>query len=112
MACIGAALVLVLALAGIHSPFALALPLTLLGLGHGLLMPSTLTGTISVIPALAGAAVAATGLAQQSFGALGGWAVGRLPHDDAVFMSLIMLVCMTISLGTQLAVTRLQRQAV
>lgn len=112
VACLGAALVLVLALAGVRSPFALAAPLTLLGLGHGLLMPSTLTGTISVIPALAGAAVAATGLAQQSFGALGGWAVGRLPHDDAVFMSLIMLVCMTISLGTQLAVTRLQRQAV
>ena len=111
VACIGVALVLVLALAGVRSPFALALPLTLLGLGHGLLMPSTLSGTISVIPALAGAAVAATGLAQQSFGALGGWAVGRLPHDDAVFMSLIMLVCMTISLGTQVLVTRLRRQA-
>jgi MFS transporter, DHA1 family, multidrug resistance protein len=106
------ALVLVLALAGVRSPFALALPLTLLGLGHGLLMPSTLSGTIGVIPTLAGAAVAATGLIQQSFGAIGGWAVGRLPHDDAVFMSLIMLVCMTISLGTQLLVTRLRRRGV
>ena len=112
VACIGVAAALVLALAGVHSPFALALPLTLLGLGHGLLMPSTLSGTIGVRPALAGAAVAATGLAQQSFGALGGWAVGLLPHDDAIFMSIIMLVCMTISLGTQLLVTRLRRQAV
>ncbi len=110
-ACVGVALALVLALAGVRSPFALALPLTLLGLGHGLLMPSTLSGTIGVIPALAGAAVAATGLAQQSFGAIGGWAVGLLPHDNAVFMSLIMLVCMTISLATQLRVTRLRRQA-
>lgn len=75
-------------------------------------MPSTLSGTISVIPALAGSAVAATGLAQQSFGAVSGWAVGLLPHDDAVFMSVIMLVCMTISLGTQVVVTRLRRQAV
>ncbi len=112
VACIGIALVLVLALAGVHSPFALALPLTLLGFGHGLLMPSTLSGTISVIPALAGSAVAATGLAQQSFGAVGGWAVGLLPHDDAVFMSVIMLGCMTISLGTQVVVTRLRQQAV
>ncbi len=112
VACLGSALVLVLALAGVHSPFALALPLTLLGFGHGLLMPSTLSGTISVIPALAGSAVAATGLAQQSFGAISGWAVGLLPHDDAVFMSVIMLVCMTISLCTQVVVTRLRRQVV
>ena len=110
VACIGTALVLLLALAGVRSPYALALPLTLLGFGHGLLMPSTLSGTISVIPALAGSAVAATGLAQQLLGAVGGWAVGLVPHDDARFMAAMMLACMTISVGMQVVVTRLRRQ--
>ena len=104
--CCGIAIVLVLALAGVRSPLALALPLTLLGLGHGLLMPSTLSGTISVIPALAGSAVAATGLSQQLFGALGGWAVGLVPHQHAGYIAAMMLVCMAVSLSVQLWVTR------
>ncbi len=111
VACAGIACALVLALAGVHTPYALALPLTLLGFGHGLLMPSTLSGTISVIPALAGSAVAATGLAQQLFGAVGGWAVGLVPHDDAVWMAAMMLAFMLVSLGMQLWVTRLKRGA-
>ncbi len=112
LSCIGVAAALVLALAGVHSPYALALPLTLLGFGHGLLMPSTLSGTVSVIPALAGSAVAATGLAQQLFGAVGGWAVGLVGHEDARFMAAMMLSFMTISLGMQMVVTRLRRQGV
>lgn len=109
VSCLGLACALVLALAGVHTPYALALPMTLLGFGHGLLMPSTLSGTISVIPALAGSAVAATGLAQQLVGALGGWAVGLVPHDDAVYMAAMMLSCMLVSLGMQVVVTRLRR---
>jgi DHA1 family bicyclomycin/chloramphenicol resistance-like MFS transporter len=109
-ACAGLAIALVLALAGVHSPYALALPMTLLGFGHGLLMPSTLSGTISVIPTLAGSAVAATGLAQQLFGAIGGWAVGLVPHHDARYMAAMMLACMTVSLCMQLLVTRLRQR--
>ena len=112
LACIGIAAALVLALAGAHSPYALALPLALLGIGHGLLMPSTLSGTIGVVPALAGSAVAATGLGQQLTGALGGWAVGLVPHTDARWMAMMMLACMVVSLGMQVVVTRLRRPVV
>lgn len=40
----GVGLMLALGLAGVHSPLAFALPLVLMGAGHGLLMPSTLGG--------------------------------------------------------------------
>ncbi|MBK6658128.1 MAG: Bcr/CflA family efflux MFS transporter [Proteobacteria bacterium] len=107
-ACAGPLLALALALAGVRSPLALALPMTLLGFGHGLLMPSTLSGTISVIPTLAGSAVAASGLAQQLFGALGGWAVGLVPHDDARYMAAMMLTFMLLALVMQVLVMRLR----
>lgn len=107
-ACAGPLLALVLAFADVRSPYALALPMTLLGFGHGLLMPSTLSGTISVIPALAGSAVAATGLGQQMFGAVGGWAVGLVPHDDARYMAAMMLAFMSLALVMQIVVMRLK----
>nr|WP_162911090.1 MFS transporter [Azohydromonas sediminis] len=44
-------LLLVLALAGLRTPLALALPLVLVGVGHGLLMPPSLAGTVGVVPA-------------------------------------------------------------
>lgn len=110
-ACTGSALVLTLALAGLHAPLALALPLTLLGFGHGLLMPSTLAGTLGVIPALAGSAVAASGLGQQLFGAVGGWAVGLVHHHHAAPMAVMMLGCMSVSLVAQLLVSRWRASA-
>ncbi|MFA5665351.1 MFS transporter, partial [Castellaniella sp.] len=78
----GLVIMLVLALVGLRSPLAVALPLTLLGLGHGLVVPPTLAATVGLVPALAGAAAAVTGLAQQLVGALGGFAVGLVPHEQ------------------------------
>lgn len=80
-----------LALAGWHSPLAFALPLTLLGVGHGFLMPTALSGTVGVLPALAGAAAAVAGLLQQGMGAAGGWIVGLVPHRGALNLALLML---------------------
>ncbi len=97
--------------AGMCGPLALALPLTLLGFGHGLLMPSTLAGTLGVIPALAGSAVAASGLGQQLFGAVGGWAVGLVHHRHAAPMAVMMLGCMSVSLVAQLLVSRWRASA-
>lgn len=77
----GIAIMLMLALAGLRSPLAVAMPLALLGLGHGLVVPPTLAATVGLVPALAGAAAAVAGLAQQLVGALGGFAVGLVPHD-------------------------------
>lgn len=84
-------LTIALAAAGRHSALAFALPLALLGVGHGLLMPTALSGTVSVLPALAGAAAAVAGLAQQTLGALGGWAAGLVPHQGALNLALLML---------------------
>jgi DHA1 family bicyclomycin/chloramphenicol resistance-like MFS transporter len=72
----GLLLMVALGLAGVHTPLAFALPLTVLGLGHGMLMPTALAGTVGVVPALAGSAAAVGGLMQQLLGGLGGYAVG------------------------------------
>lgn len=66
---------------GLAPPLAFAGPLILLGLGHGFSMP----------PALAGAAAAVAGLAQQLMGAFGGYAVGLFRHEGALSLGLLML---------------------
>ena len=86
----GLALLLALGWAGWRSPLAFALPLLLLGLGHGFLNPPALAGTVGVVPALAGSAAAVAGLLQQLMGALGGYAVGLVSHDGAVNLGLLM----------------------
>lgn len=87
----GIALMLVLGLAGVDTPLAFSLPLMLVGLGHGLLVPSALVGTVGLLPALAGSAAAVAGLMQQVLGAFSGYAVGLVPHDGAVNLGWIML---------------------
>lgn len=87
----GIALMLVLGLAGLKTPLAFALPLTLLGIGHGLLVPPALAGTVGLVPALAGSAAAVAGLMQQLTGAVGGYAVGLFSHDGAVNLGWLML---------------------
>lgn len=80
-----------LGLAGVQAAQAVALPLLLLGLGHGLLNPPALAGTVSVLPALAGSAAAVAGLMQQLTGATGGYLVGLVPHEGAVNLGWMML---------------------
>ncbi|MCC7152071.1 MAG: MFS transporter [Rubrivivax sp.] len=87
----GLLLTIALALAGHHTALAFALPLAVLGVGHGFLMPTALAGTIAVLPALAGAAAAVAGLLQQVSGAFAGWAVGLVPHAGALNLALMML---------------------
>ena len=87
----GLGMVIVLALAGLNTPLALSLPLILLGIGHGMMMPPTLAGTVGVVPALAGSAAAVAGLMQQLMGAVGGYAVGLFTHEGALNLGLLML---------------------
>lgn len=81
-------------------------PLVLLGIGHGLLMPPTLSGTVGVIPALAGSAAAVGGLMQQLLGAVGGYAVGWVRHDSAFGVGALMLGFMLLALLAQVALHR------
>lgn len=102
-------LVLLLALggAGWHNPLAFALPLLLLGLGHGFLNPPALAGTVAVVPALAGSAAAVAGLMQQLMGAAGGYVVGLVSHQGAINLGCLMLM---FTLCSVVAFAMLQRR--
>lgn len=102
----GIVLMLALALAGWRSGLAFALPLALLGLGHGMLIPPALAATVGLVPALAGAAAAAAGVMQQWVGAFGGYAVGWVPHDGPVGLGLLMLGFMLASVAAQALLPR------
>ncbi len=97
----GIALMLLLALAGLNTPLAFALPLVLLGIGHGLLVPPALAGTVGLLPALAGSAAAVAGLSQQLMGAVGGFAVGLFHHEGAVNLGWLMLGLTLCGTGAQ-----------
>lgn len=105
----GLLLVLGLGLWGTASPLALALPLALLGIGHGLLAPPTLTGTVGLIPALAGAAAAVAGLMQQMSGAFGSFVVGLVSHETQVGLAVVMLAWASAGLVAQVALHRTPR---
>jgi DHA1 family bicyclomycin/chloramphenicol resistance-like MFS transporter len=87
----GLMVMLALGLCGVQTALAVALPLLLLGFGHGLLNPPALAGTVGVLPALAGSAAAVAGLLQQLTGATGGYLVGLVPHEGAVNLGWMML---------------------
>jgi len=87
----GLVVMLALGLFGVQTALAVALPLLLLGFGHGLLNPPALAGTVGVLPALAGSAAAVAGLMQQLTGATGGYLVGLVPHHGAVNLGWTML---------------------
>lgn len=87
----GTTIMLSLALLGFHNPLAFTLPLILLGLGHGLLVPPTLSGTVAVIPALAGSAAGFAGVVQQITGGVGGYLIGFLSNDNAINLGAMML---------------------
>ena len=102
----GLLLMLGLALLGLDSALAFTVPLMLLGVGHGFLMPPTLAGTVSVVPALAGSAAALAGVMQQLIGALGGYSVGLVSHQGSRNLGLLMLGFTLCALGAHIALRR------
>ena len=108
LALAGIGLLLWLSLIGIHTPLAFSLPLMLLGVGHGFIMPPSLAGTVSVLPALAGAAAAVAGLLQQMTGAVGGLVVGLVPHEGATNLGWMLLGFTLLAIVMQLFLRRAQ----
>ena len=102
----GILIVLVLGLAGVHTPLAFALPLMLVGIGHGLLLPPVLTGTVGLVPVLAGSAAAVAGLMQQLTGAAGGIVVGLVPLQGPVWLALLMLLFTGLGCAAQVVLLR------
>lgn len=109
LATAGVALMAALPLAGVNTPLAFALPMILLGIGHGFLVPPALAGTVGLLPALAGAAAAVAGLTQQMLGAVGGFAVGMLTHADAASLGALMLGLVLIGVTAQVQLHRASR---
>jgi DHA1 family bicyclomycin/chloramphenicol resistance-like MFS transporter len=107
----GIVIAMTLSLSGIHHPLALSAPLLLMGIGHGLLTPTSLAGTVGVVPALAGAAAAIAGLMQQLMGAVAGAAVGQVTHHTALNLTLIMVGCIAASSLVLAGLWRAQRRA-
>lgn len=106
----GISLMLGLTILGYHAPLAISLPLILLGLGHGLLVPPTLSGTVAVIPALAGSAAGFAGVTQQITGGVGGYLIGYLSNDDAIHMGSMMLGFALCGLWSHLSLRRLKHE--
>ena len=104
----GVLLMLALSLLGLDSPLAFTLPLMLWGVGHGLLMPPTLAGTVGVVPALAGSAAALAGVMQQMMGATGAYSVGLVPQQGSRNLGLLILGFTLCALGAHLALRREQ----
>ena len=102
----GVVLMLGLALLRLDSPLAFTVPLMVLGLGHGFLVPPTLAGTVGVVPALAGSAAALAGLTQQLMGALGAYSVGLVSHQGSRNLGLLMLGFTLCGLGAHLVLRR------
>jgi DHA1 family bicyclomycin/chloramphenicol resistance-like MFS transporter len=104
----GIAIMLGLALAGVHTPLAFSLPLIFLGFGHGLLVPPTLSGTVAVIPALAGSAAGFAGVVQQITGGVGGYLIGFLSNDNAVNLGCMMMGFALCGLISHMSLRRLK----
>lgn len=102
----GLLLMLGFAVLSLDSPLAFTVPLMLLGIGHGFLVPPTLAGTVGVIPALAGSAAALAGLIQQLTGALGGYSVGLVSHQGSRNLGVLMLVFTLCALAAHIALRR------
>ena len=81
---------LLLHLAGYHHPVAIFAPMTWLGIGNGIALPSTIAGAVSIRPDLAGAASGLTGTLQIGFGALVTVLMGALLGDSALPLFLTM----------------------
>ena len=106
----GIVIVVALGLAGVREPLGIALPLTLLGIGHGLLAPVILTRTVGLIAALAGSAAALAGVMQQVTGAIAGYVIGLVPAPGQLSLGMLMLGWTLAGLASQLLlIARIRR---
>ncbi len=82
---------LAIGLTGNDSAVVFLLPLILMGFGHGMVMPTSLTGVIGQHPEHAGAAAAISGSMQQAFGAIAAYALGLFAMITQASMALTLV---------------------
>lgn len=86
-------LMAILALAGVHSVWAILLPMVVFMVATGLVMPNAIGGALAPYPKMAGAASALMGFVQMSLSALVGIAVGHAYAGTAVPMASAIALC-------------------
>ena len=73
------------------TPWALFVPMAISSIGNGLSQPPALAAGLSVHPRIAGAASGLLGFLQMMVAALGTLLIGRLPHDSALAMVVVVV---------------------
>ena len=80
------------------TPWALFVPMAISSIGNGLSQPPALAAGLSIHPRIAGAASGLLGFLQMTVAALGTLLIGRLPHDSALAMVIVVVACLALAL--------------
>ena len=88
------------------TPSALFVPMAISSVGNGLSQPPAIAAGLSVHPRIAGAASGLLGFLQMTVAALGTLLIGRLPHDSALAMVIVVLASLALALAFGLLALR------
>lgn len=99
---LGTGTMLALALAGNRSALLFAMPMLVVGFGHGLIQPPALRGATEVSAGDVGAAAAVGGAVQQAGGAAAGYALTLVSTLDQVSLAAIMVAAALASFAANL----------
>jgi len=80
------------------TPWALFVPMAISSVGNGLSQPPAIASGLSVHPRIAGAASGLLGFLQMMIAALGTLLIGRLPHDSALAMVVVVDASLALAL--------------
>jgi DHA1 family bicyclomycin/chloramphenicol resistance-like MFS transporter len=80
------------------TPWALFVPMAISSIGNGLSQPPALAAGLSIHPRVAGAASGLLGFLQMTVAALGTLLIGRLPHDSALSMVIVVVASLALAL--------------
>jgi DHA1 family bicyclomycin/chloramphenicol resistance-like MFS transporter len=80
------------------TPWALFVPMAISSIGNGLSQPPAIASGLSVHPRIAGAASGLLGFLQMLIAALGTLLIGRLPHDSALAMVVVVVASLALAL--------------
>jgi DHA1 family bicyclomycin/chloramphenicol resistance-like MFS transporter len=83
-------LITLLALGFPPTPWSVALPMLLFGIGNGLLMPTATLGSMSAAPLLVGSAAALVSCLRIGAGSMGSWVITMLPSNTALSLGCVM----------------------
>lgn len=108
----GGLLLLICALAGLKQLIAFLGPMTVLGLGAGIMMPAGITRVIRVLPGHEGTSASLAGACQMLSGALAAFALSLFAPIDMERLGLGITLACTVSLGGTMLWNRRRRRAV